>query len=586
MNYSSKDNIRLCLIGYSVFNHIITFTRNHLPKKARIGALTYIFLSLVQTVLDLFAFSLFIPVIIFIIDSSLLQLDNQYLNFLDFYISDYLNDVPKLFGIFFIIFFIKYILSFLINLFQIKYSYNLIATTRSSLLEKYTRLDYMSVLKMKSNVITNGLILNVERAIEVFFINFLHFVKSTIHIIIFTIFLATINFNITAWMAMISSSILIIYYLFIKTKITNFGKKKYNYNSIFVKNIQDIYGGFHIIKLFKLENKIINLFKIKSLNYARISSIYKILITFPKISKEIILLTLLIGLFFLLEFLNYSDNEISNYITIFGIIGLRLFPQLLLMFNTVGNIKHSQFSMETLNKELSEFDKKKEKSFIEIPIEKSIELKNISFNYGDENKEIFKDLNFKISTGEIIGLEGENGTGKSTFLKVISGLIKPLKGEIIIDDKKLNNFENYNWQNNISYVEQNVFLFNDTILQNITLNEEKYNKEKLDKIITGINLRDFIELQDEGLNKVIAENNSNVSGGEKQKIAICRALYRNCKFILFDESLSNIDEKSVLIIKDYLKSIKDIGIIIISHKKSTLSFCDKVYNLKNKKFNI
>tara|TARA_B110000977_G_scaffold200824_1_gene292780 strand:+ start:611 stop:2320 length:1710 start_codon:yes stop_codon:yes gene_type:complete len=569
-----------------VFNHIITFARNHLPKKARIGALTYIFLSLVQTVLDLFAFSLFIPVIIFIIDSSLLQLDNQYLNFLDFYISDYLNDVPKLFGIFFIIFFIKYILSFLINLFQIKYSYNLIATTRSSLLEKYSRLDYMSVLKMKSNVITNGLILNVERAIEVFFINFLHFVKSTIHIIIFTIFLATINFNITAWMATISSSILIIYYLFIKTKITNFGKKKYNYNSIFVKNIQDIYGGFHIIKLFKLENKIINLFKIKSLNYARISSIYKILITFPKISKEILLLTLLIGLFFLLEFLNYSDNEISNYITIFGIIGLRLFPQLLLMFNTVGNIKHSQFSMETLNKELSEFDKKKEKSFIEIPIEKSIELKNISFNYGDENKEIFKDLNFKISTGEIIGLEGENGTGKSTFLKVISGLIKPSKGEIIIDDKKLNNFVNYNWQNNISYVEQNVFLFNDTILQNITLNEEKYNKEKLDKIIAGINLRDFIELQDEGLNKVIAENNSNVSGGEKQKIAICRALYRNCKFILFDESLSNIDEKSVLIIKDYLKSIKDIGIIIISHKKSTLSFCDKVYNLKNKKFNI
>jgi ABC-type multidrug transport system fused ATPase/permease subunit len=581
-----KDNIRLCLIKNSVFNHIITFTRNHLPKKARIGALTYIFLSLLQTVLDLFAFSLFIPVIIFIIDSNLLKLDNKYLNLLNFYISDYLNDMPKLFGIFFIIFFIKYVLSFLINLFQIKYSYNLIATTRSSLLEKYSRLDYMSVLKMKSNDMTNGLILNVESAIEVFFINFLHFVKSTIHIIIFTIFLATINFNITVCMVLICTSILIIYYLIIKKKITNSGKKKYNYNSIFVKNIQNIYSGFHIIKLFKLENKIINLFKIRSLNYARISSIYKILITFPKISKEIILLTLLIGLFFLLKLLNYSDNEIANYITIFGIMGLRLFPQLLLIFNTVGNIKHSQFSMETLNKEFSEFDKKKEKSFIEIPIKKSIELKNISFNYGDENKNIFKELNFKISTGEIVGLEGENGSGKSTFLKVLSGLIKPLKGEIIIDDKRLNNFENYNWQNNISYVEQNVFLFNDSILQNIILNEEKYNKKKLDEIITGINLRDFIDLQDEGLNKIIDENNSNLSGGEKQKIAICRALYRNSKFILFDESLSNIDEKSVLIIKDYLKSVKDIGIIIISHKRSNLSFCDKVYNLKNKKFNI
>ena len=208
-----------------MFNHIVTFLQNHLPKKARVGAFIYIFLSLLQTVLDLFAFSLFIPVIIFYIDSSLLQLNNQYLKFIDIYISDYLNNMTKLFGLFFIIFFIKYVLSFLINLFQIKYSYNLIATTRSRLLEKYTKLDYMSVLKMKSNVITNGLILNVERAIEVFFINFLHFVKSIIHIIIFITFLATINFIITACIALISGSILIIYYLFIRTKINNFGKK-------------------------------------------------------------------------------------------------------------------------------------------------------------------------------------------------------------------------------------------------------------------------------------------------------------------------------------------------------------------------
>ena len=181
-------------------------------------------------------------------------------------------------------------------------------------------------------------------------------------------------------------------------------------------------------------------------------------------------------------------------------------------------------------------------------------------------RKIFEDLNFKISVGEIIGIEGENGAGKSTFLKILSGLIKPSKAEIIIDDKKLNNFENYNWQNSISYVEQNVFLFNDSILQNITLSKEKYKNE--------------------GSNKIISENNSNISGGEKQKIAICRALYRNSKFILFDESLSNIDEKSVLIIMDYLKSIKNIGIVIISHKTNIFSFCDKVYSLKNKKFNI
>ena len=97
-------------------------------------------------------------------------------------------------------------------------------------------------------------------------------------------------------------------------------------------------------------------------------------------------------------------------------------------------------------------------------------------------------------------------------------------------------------------------------------------------------MKAFIDSQTDGLNKMIAENTSNISGGEKQKIAICRALYRNSKFILFDESLSNIDEKSVNIIKNYLKNIKDKGIVIISHKKDILSICDDIYKLQDKHF--
>ncbi len=518
-------------------------------------------------------------------DGNILEINNKYFNFLNYYISNYINNLPNLFGIIFLIFVIKYIVTFLINAFQIKYSYNLVAITRTSLLKKFIKLDYMSVLDMKSNIITNGLILNVERAIEVFFINFLHLIKSSIYIFIFIIFLLSINFKVTITVSIFSCLILFVYYLLIRNRITNFGQRKYNYNSIFVKNIQNIYGGFHIIKLFNLEEKIFKLFRMKSLNYARTSSIYKILITFPKISKEIILFTLLMGLFFLLSFLEYSNKEIINYITIFSVMGLRLFPQLLLMFNTISNIKHSQFNMETLNEELSDFNNKKELSFNNYTINNSLEFKDISFGFKENKKNIFENLNFKISSGEIIGIEGENGVGKSTFLKIVSGLIKPSSGEIIIDGKKIENWRNSSWKNSISYVEQNVFLFNDSILKNITLDEEtNYNRQRLDHIIEGINLKDFIEKNQEGLQRIIAENNSNISGGEKQKIAIARGLYRNSKFILFDESLSNIDENSIQIIKNYLTSIKNIGIIIISHKKEILSICDKIFTLENKSF--
>ncbi len=286
-----------------------------------------------------------------------------------------------------------------------------------------------------------------------------------------------------------------------------------------------------------------------------------------------------------MKYLNYSNDLIINYITVFSIIGIRLFPHLLTIFNMMGNIKHSEFAMNILNQELKQYEQKKQKSFKEISINECIEFKNISYSYNKKNNQIFDNLNFKISKGEIIGIVGENGTGKSTFFKILSSLIKPQNGEIFIDNNKIQNYENYSWKKSISYVEQNVFLFNDTLLKNITLEEsDNYQKERLNEIIKGINLNNFVDGNGNGLNKLILENNSNISGGEKQKIAICRSLYKNSNFILFDESLSNIDEKSIEIIKNYLRQLKNKGIIIISHKDDILSICDKIYTLKNQKF--
>ena len=534
------------------------------------------------------AFSLFIPIITFALNSNILNLDNKYLNVLYSIFSEYFTNIPKLFLIVFVVFFIKYIFSFLINFFQIKYSNDLISSTRSKLLSKFLNMKYVEIFGLKSNIITNGIILSAERAIEIFYINSLILVTSLFHILIFTIFLSTINLEITIFLSLIFSIFLIFYFLSISKKINNFGVKKYEYNSSFLQNIQEIFYGFHIVKLFKLEKKLFSLFKVKAFNYGRVNTLYKLLITFPKISKEMIMLSMLIVLYFFMTFSGYTNSMIINNLTVFSIIGLRLFPQLITVFNMVGNIKHSEYAMKILNNELEKYQIKKEISLEEVEINESIEFKNISFSYEQKEKLIFKDLNFKLSIGEIIGIEGKNGAGKSTFLKILSGLIKPSTGEIFIDNKKLDGLSKYSWKNSVSYVEQNVFLFNDSLLKNITLSEDSdFNKEELDEILKGTNLKTFIESFDNGLEREISENNSNISGGEKQKIAICRGLYKKSKLILFDESLSNIDEISIKVIKDYLKELKSKqkGIIIISHKKDILSICDKIYTLEDLKFN-
>jgi len=570
-----------------VIKSYLIFTNKNLTKEEKTKGIIFIFLGIVQTILDLLAFSLFIPIITYALNSDILNLNNEYLSLLYSIFSKYFDDVPKLFLIVFGVFFAKYIFSLLINFFQIKYSNDLISSTRSKLLSKFLNMKYVEIFGLKSNIITNGIILSAERAIEIFYINTLILISSLFHIFIFTIFLSTINLKITIFLSLLFSIFLIFYFLLISKKINNFGVKKYEYNSSFLQNLQEIFHGFHIVKLFKIEKKLFNLFKVKAFNYGRINTLYKILITFPKISKEIIMLIVLIILYFFMIFLGYTNTMIVNNLTVFGIIGLRLFPQLITVFNMMGNIKHSQFAMKILNDELDKYQNKKEISLEEIEIKRSIEFKNISFSYEDKGKMLFKDLNFKASTGEIIGIEGDNGVGKSTFLKVLSSLIKPTEGEIYIDSKKLNSLNKYSWKDSISYVEQNVFLFNDSLLKNITLDEDSnYNKEKLNDIIKGTNLKTFIESYGNGLNREISENTSNISGGEKQKIAICRGLYKQANFILFDESLSNIDEISINIIKDYLKKLKNENksIIIISHKKDILSICDKIYNLKDLKF--
>ena len=331
------------------------FREKNLTSKERNKSVIYILLGIIQTVLDLLAFSLIIPIITFALNSNILDLNNKYLNFIESQVSQYFNDIPKLFIFLFLIFFIKYVFSLFIHFFQVKYSNDLISSTRTKLISKFLKIDYIEIFGLKSNIITNGIILSAEKAIEIFFINSLILVKSAFHILIFVIFLSTINLKITIFLSLICSVFLTLYYLLISKKINNFGKKKYEYNSTFVQNIQEIYSGFHIVKLFEIEKKLYNLFKVKAYNYGRVNTAYKILINLPKISVEMILFVILIILYFFLSYFNYSNNLIINYITVFSIIGFRLFPHLILVFNMFGNIRHSEFAMQILNDELNNF---------------------------------------------------------------------------------------------------------------------------------------------------------------------------------------------------------------------------------------
>ena len=214
---------------------------------------------------------------------------------------------------------------------------------------------------------------------------------------------------------------------------------------------------------------------------------------------------------------------------------------------------------------------------------KSVILKDIFYSYGNDNL-IFENLNFKILKRSKIGIIGETGSGKSTFLDLLIGFLKPLKGQLFIDDKivESNNFKN--WQKNISYVPQKVFLFNSSMRENITFKNDSDNidDKKLDDILNFVGLKEFVEKNESKECLSVGEFGSKISGGQRQKIGIARALYKDTDLLIFDESTNALNEFNEKKIIENLKTLKDKTIIFVTHNHNNLHKFDNVFKINNK----
>jgi len=219
---------------------------------------------------------------------------------------------------------------------------------------------------------------------------------------------------------------------------------------------------------------------------------------------------------------------------------------------------------------------------------KSIRLRDISFKYKKRKNFILKDCNISIRRGETIGFIGKTGSGKSTFVDIIMGLLNPHDGDLVIDNYVINKSnrdkELIAWRNCISHVPQEVFLRNDTVYKNIVDKDSysiKKNSEKFLLALRTSQVDEFINDLDNGLETVVGERGVKLSGGQKQRIGVARALFKEKPILVLDESTSALDEN---IQKRMLDSIKtnypNLTILIITHRLNNLFYCDKVFEIK------
>ncbi len=316
----------------------------------------------------------------------------------------------------------------------------------------------------------------------------------------------------------------------------------------------------------------------KLANIAKISYINAI---YEKNFNFTIALLLAIGEFFIIGFSAYLA-----YINVIK-IGDIVFYQLIFIstFNYFSNIYKMLPNWATIKESLISLNELDILSSERLIIDSfnfngNIELRNISFSYTPKSKPILKNLSLKILPGDFISIEGTNGSGKTTFLKILSGYLPPNSGEVFFDGIHFHNINLHSLRRNISIINQDFLLISDSIKNNITLHNNKYTIKEICDIVKLIGLNELIEKCPNGIDEIIGNNGRKLSGGETQKIAIARALIRKPKLVIFDEITNHLDKISRQFILELVASLKGkTTILFVSHYNNTNLDFDKIITL-------
>ena len=216
-----------------------------------------------------------------------------------------------------------------------------------------------------------------------------------------------------------------------------------------------------------------------------------------------------------------------------------------------------------------------------LGVSNSIIAKNLCFHYSGSNRMLLENFSCKILPGSIVAVTGENGNGKTTLIKLLTGYLEPVAGEIFIGDRLISSYNKFSFRKHIAYVFQESLLISGTLKDNITLKNSEYTDKDIDNALKLSGADSIVCRMKDGLNHKIGFNGGDLSGGERQKIAIARALIRKPAILVFDEVTNHLDYESKQNIKNLLKSLKGKCIIfLVSHDPEMIAFCD--YEIKMK----
>jgi ABC-type multidrug transport system fused ATPase/permease subunit len=458
------------------------------------------------------------------------------------------------------------------------------------LLKKYLQFPYIFFLNKNSSTIINELTQVTGRFIGQILNPMLILFSDGFLLLIASFFLIYIDYKVFIFATFTLLLFSFFYISIIKKKIFEWGKNLNDYDGKKINIIQQIFLSLRNFKLIKNQHIFFNSYSDYSIKRVNIIANYRTILDIPRLSLELMAVVLFSAFLIYLNDKNIPSAEIVSYVSVYAVCFIRLMP---VVNRVLFNLQELRYGKDSLDKLLAiknnvNIDQKvitidQNINFNTVKIE-NIFFNNVSFGYGSD-KLILKNINLKILKGEKIGIIGKTGSGKTTFVDILCGLINPTTGEVLYNQKNIYyNLELY--KGSVGYVPQAVFLNDDSILKNIAFGVEadQIDHSKINLILEILNLDSLVKSLPDKLNTKVGENGFCLSGGQRQRIGIARSIYHEPNIIIFDEATNSLDSETEKSIFSNLKNyLKNVTIVMITHNVETLKFCSRVLKVQDGK---
>ena len=375
-------------------------------------------------------------------------------------------------------------------------------------------------------------------------------------------------------------------YKFSQIYITKIGEDRFKANETRFTAVSEAFGAAKEIKVGGLEKIYIKRFSDPAKILAQSNASMAIFSLIPRFALEAITFGGMLLVTLYLMMLSGNFTKALPIIALYAFAGYRLMPALQQVYVSITALIYISPSLNSMYDDM----KKLQPSITQqnqdtLSLKKNITLKNIHYHYPNASRTTLKDLNLAISANSTVGLVGATGSGKTTTVDIILGLLEAQKGTIEVDGKVIDKHNRRAWQNSIGYVPQHIFLADESIAANIAfgIDQKNVNQEAVENAAKIANLHEFVinELPSQ-YQTTIGERGIRLSGGQRQRIGIARALYHKPQVLILDEATSALDNLTEQVVMEAVHNIgKNITIILIAHRLSTVKECDNIFQLEN-----